>query len=671
MPNRLTFSTSPYLLQHADNPVDWFEWGEEAFAEARRRNVPILLSVGYSACHWCHVMAHESFEDPVTAAEMNTLFVNIKVDREERPDVDATYMEAVQAMSGHGGWPMTVFLTPDLEPFFAGTYFPRDDRPGLPSFRRVMGALTEAWRERHEEVIDQAGRVTAAISASLPVASDLPSREALVKAYESLASTFDPVNGGLGGAPKFPQPPSLEFLLRTWTESWAPRAKEMASQTLQAMAAGGIHDQVAGGFARYTVDDRWLVPHFEKMLYDNAQLARLYLWAGIEFGEDRFTTVARSILTYLLTDLRHPDGGFYSAEDADSEGVEGKFYVWSYDEFMELAGNDGPLAARHFGVSRQGNFEGHNILHQAVPLSAFASDHGLSLDEAADRIARVVSNLLARRSERVRPGLDDKVLASWNGLALRALAEAGAALAEPRYLEAARAAASFVLERMRTADGGLTRAWAKGRPSQVGGFVDDYASIGLGLLSLYAATGEVRWFDEGTALIRQLVPRFADPAGGFFAAEDAGELPKRPKDLFDNPSPSGNSLAAEALLMLSLYTGEEELREHATATLRAVATVIDRYPSAAMHALSVLHSIHRGTHELAVVGEDSDRLARIYWQRMRPHIALASSTGDEARVPLLVDRYVAGVTRAYLCSGFTCLAPVEEPTALAESLASI
>ncbi|HKX75030.1 MAG TPA: thioredoxin domain-containing protein [Acidimicrobiia bacterium] len=665
MPNRLAASTSPYLLQHADNPVDWYEWGEDAFAEARRRDVPILLSVGYSACHWCHVMAHESFEDPLTAAEMNELFVNVKVDREERPDVDAVYMEAVQAMSGHGGWPMTVFLTPDLQPFFAGTYFPRVDRAGMPAFRRVMGAVDQAWRERRDEVGDQARRVVEAISHDLPASSELPQLEG---PYQALASSFDSARGGFGSAPKFPQQPALEFLLRVWEEPWAPAARSMLTETMQTMAKGGIHDQLGGGFARYSVDAHWLVPHFEKMLYDNAQLARLYLWAGIEFDRPDFIEVARSTFDYLLTDLRHPAGGFFSAEDADSEGVEGKFYVWNFAEFMEVAEDDGPLAAFYFGVSELGNFEGANILHRAASLKELGEHFDLAPEEASRRLAAVKEALLARRSQRVRPGLDDKVLASWNGLAIRALAEAGAALGEPRYLEAARSAARFALDHLLDGQGRLRRAHSKGQVSEVGGFLDDYASLGLALLVLYSATGEVEWYRVGADLIGQL-ERFADPDGGYFTTEAAVGLPKRPKDLFDNPAPSGNSLAAEALLWLSLLTGDLDLRSQAEDTLRSQGAIMERYPSAAMYGASVLHSIRRGTHELAVVGEQPQPLTAVYWQRSRPHIALAFSSGDETQVPLLRQRYVPGKTLAYLCSGFVCQSPVDNPAVLVDSLA--
>jgi uncharacterized protein YyaL (SSP411 family) len=671
MANRLSRSTSPYLLQHADNPVDWHEWGDEAFAEARQRQVPILLSVGYSACHWCHVMAHESFEDAATATEMNANFVNIKVDREERPDVDATYMEAVQAMTGQGGWPMTVFLTPDLEPFFAGTYFPRDDRPGLPSFRRVMASLAEAWRHRRGDVVEQAGRITEAISAPVASGDSLPSPDTLIHAYQTLASTYDPTYGGFGHAPKFPQSPTLEFLLRIWHEPWAPEASAMVRKTLHAMADGGIHDQLAGGFARYSVDERWLVPHFEKMLYDNALLARLYLWAGIELSDERLLEVARSTFGYLLEDLRHPQGGFYSAEDADSEGIEGKFYVWTFEEFMEVASADAALGAHYFGVTRRGNFEGANILHRAVPLQVAAAEVGISNDEASQRIESLRKRLNDRRRGRVRPGLDDKVVAAWNGLAIRALAEAGAALGETRYLEAAADAARFVLDRMQTSEGRLVRTWAKGHPSHVTGFLDDYAAMAAGLIALYAATGEVTWYEAAQRFLDQLPQRFADEAGGFFTNEQTHELPKRPKDVFDNPSPSGNALAAEALLTMSLYTGDQSVRAAAEDTLQGLGMIMNRYPTGAPYALGVLHSIHRGTHELAVVGDEWVKLARVYWQRLRPHIVLAGSASDETRIPLLADRYLSGSTRAYLCSGFTCLAPVTSVEELEESLARV
>ncbi|MGH8927898.1 MAG: thioredoxin domain-containing protein [Acidimicrobiia bacterium] len=669
MANRLSRSTSPYLLQHANNPVDWFEWGEEAMVEARTRDVPILLSVGYSACHWCHVMAHESFEDPDTAAEMNRLFVNVKVDREERPDVDSVYMEAVQAMTGHGGWPMTVWLTPDGEPFFAGTYFPQIDRAGMPSFRKVMAAVADAWNGRRSEVAEQAARVTNALTAELPASSRLPGVETLAMAHDALLTAYDPVHGGFGSAPKFPQAPTLEYLLRSWEQPWAPAARRMLRQTLLRMSRGGIHDHLGGGFARYSVDERWLVPHFEKMLYDNAQLARIFLWAGTEFGESGFVEVARSTLDYLLTDLVHEDGGFFAAEDADSEGVEGKFYVWDYDEFARVTGDDAVIAVARFGVSRDGNFEGHNILTAERSVAELAEETGFPAARVKAAIERSTSALLTHRSSRVRPGLDDKVVAAWNGLAIRAMAEAGAVLKEPLYVEAARRAARFVLERMRDPDGTLLRAWAQGRAGDVGGFLDDYAAMGVGLLSLYAVTGESVWFERAAELINEIPGRFGDGDDGLFSTF-ADQLIKRPRDLFDNPSPSGTALAAEATLLLSLYTGDLTLRTQAEGYLRSVGPIMERYPSAAGHALGVLASMNRETRELAVIGDRWAELAAPYWDRYRPHVALAAASRPNGSIALLEGRGAPDRTLAYLCTGFLCLAPVESVSELAGLLDS-
>lgn len=649
--NRLAHSTSPYLLQHAENPVEWYEWGEEAFADAKDRDVPVLLSVGYSACHWCHVMAHESFEDALTAQEMNASFVNIKVDREERPDVDAVYMEAVQAMTGQGGWPMTVWLTPEGVPFYAGTYFPKDDRGGMPSFRRVMRAISEAWSDNREEVEAQANRIGQALSTDLSTQDDLATPSDVEAAFKSIASTFDSGFGGFGGAPKFPQQPLLEFLLRITPGN--PEAGEMLAATLTSMSKGGIYDQIGGGFARYSVDRSWTVPHFEKMLYDNAQLVRLYMWTGIELDRPDLIDVARETIAYLLRDLRHSGGGFFSAEDADSEGVEGKFYVWSLDELEEVCGEDAPAAIDAWGVTRAGNFEGQNILVRSPRWSR------------SPALERCRQALLERRSHRIRPGLDDKVLAGWNGLAIRALAEAGAALDEPSFLEAAAQAADFVLRNL-VSEGdrqGLLRTWAKGRPGQTPGFLEDYGALGIGLLSLYAATGEVRWFREAAWIIRQIPERFAGDDGAMFTSE-SDELIKRPRDFFDNPLPSGNSLAAEAMLMLALYTGDGELRDRAEANLAAITPVLSRYPSGAGHALAVIASIHSGTRELAIVGSDRGPMVDVFWSRYRPHIVLAQSETALDEVPLLVGRQGEPGGLGYVCSGMVCLAPTNSPAAL-------
>jgi uncharacterized protein len=655
MPNRLAESTSPYLLQHKDNPVEWHEWGEEAFSEARRRDVPVLLSVGYAACHWCHVMAHESFEDEETAAEMNRLYVNVKVDREERPDVDSIYMEAVQTMTGQGGWPMTVWLTPDGRPFYAGTYFPDTDRRGMPSFRTVMRGVSDAWENRRDEVLGQSSRLTEAISRQIPGTENDPGTEVLARGYEALAASFDPINGGFGAAPKFPQEPELDFLLRVHTEPWADRAGHMLKVTLSEMADGGIHDQIGGGFARYSVDAQWLVPHFEKMLYDNAQLARIYLWAGIDLEEPRFVDVARSTLGYLLGGLRHREGGFFSAEDADSEGVEGKFYVWTTQELERALGReDGAEAARFFGATSHGNFEGSNILYRPT-------------DEPwTERIESIKARLEERRASRVRPGLDDKVVASWNGLAIRALAEAGAALGDAGYLEAARVTARFVLDHM-VVDGILRRSWREGQAGGPG-FLEDHAAMGLGLFALYAATGEHEWYQSAVKLTLAMSKRFADPDGGFFDTPIDGEsLIKRPKSLADNPLPSGNGMAAEALLVMSAYTGDAKLRDLAASTLRGAGMLMERYPSMVGHHLAVLHSLLSGR-ELAIVGPQWPELARVYWSRYRPAVVLAVSLDGKEPVPLLEGRSKPGETLAYLCEQHVCALPTADRDALANQL---
>ena len=667
--NRLAESASPYLLQHATNPVDWWEWGPEAFAEARRRDVPLLVSIGYSACHWCHVMAHESFEDPETAAQMNQGFVNVKVDREERPDVDAVYMEATQAMTGHGGWPMTAFVDHTGAPFFTGTYFPPTERHGMPGFRSVLSAVSEAWAERRSDVTEQARKVKSVLGRRPAPSEDLPGPADLAGALQSISTQFDPAHGGFGDAPKFPQQPVLEFLLRSIGHPWADGADRMLAISLDAMAAGGIRDHLAGGFARYSVDERWLVPHFEKMLYDNAQLARLYLWAGIELAAPLFTDVALHTLEYMLNDLHHPGGAFYSAEDADSEGVEGKFYLWDYDEFLETAGSDGPLAANMFGVTPEGNFEGSNILHRPHPTSEVAERHGLGFDEAAAAVDRATRALLTRRQGRVRPGLDDKIVTAWNALAIRALAEAGASTGESRYLDEARRCARFLATNLRDESGGLHRSWAKGRlgPAAV---LEDYAALAVGLFRLYAATGETEWYSEALSYTRSLPELFGDPAGGFFTTPVREEsLVIRPRDLFDNPAPSGNSLAAEALLTAAAYTGDHDLRDLAEETIRSAGEVVRRAPAGAGHMLAVLTTLLDQPPELAVVGPGAKGLASVAWERFRPGMALAISEVPRKEPPLLRGRGDESRAVAYVCRGFVCDAPVDDPDALRSALA--
>jgi uncharacterized protein len=657
-PNRLAEATSPYLLQHAENPVDWYEWGPEAFERARREDRPVLLSVGYAACHWCHVMAHESFEDPETAALMNERFVNIKVDREERPDVDGIYMDAVQAMSSHGGWPMTVFLSPDGAPFFAGTYFPKDDRHGMPAFRRVLEAVSDAWRDRRAELLQQGQQVVRAVarSSALRDSPEPLNEEVLREAHRSLGEAFDAELGGFGGAPKFPQPMTLEFLLRCHVRGYEG-ALDMVTKTLDRMAAGGIYDQIGGGFHRYAVDRVWLVPHFEKMLYDNAQLARLYLHAFQVTGSEIYRRVATETLDYLLREMRHPDGGFYSSQDADSEGEEGRFYVWSWEELVEAAGED---VAEALGAGPEGNWEGTNVLWRPSGERAVPDD--------ARRL------LLERREKRVRPGTDDKVLAAWNGLAISALAETGRALGRSDYVEEAERAAGFVLTALRREDGRLLRAWRDGRTSGPA-YLDDHVLLAAACLELYQTTFDLRWFRESRRLADRTLELFRDPDGGAFfqTGSDAESLVIRPKELLDNAVPSGNSVAAEVLQRLSLYTGDAELEGAGVGALRPVRDLMVRAPSAFGHALSALDLYLSASKEIAIVGDlgAAGPLLDEVWRRYLPNaiLAAADDAGAGRTVPLLADRSPQdGRPAAYVCERFVCQRPVTEPAALAAQL---
>ena len=671
MPNRLAESSSPYLLQHQDNPVDWYEWGNDAFRTATERDVPVLLSVGYASCHWCHVMAHESFEDDATAQVMNQLFVNVKVDREERPDVDRIYMDAVQAMTGRGGWPMTVFLTPDGQPFFAGTYFPKEDRAGHPAFVRVLESVSEAWHGQRDQVLQQAGRLTQAVQASVPAAEDLPGTEEFEAASRALVEAHDPVHGGFGGAPKFPQAPTLEFLLRAIGEDWAPDARRILEHTLKAMAAGGIYDHLGGGFARYSVDDHWLVPHFEKMLYDNALLARLYARAAQATGDDDFGRIANETLDYLDRDLGLPEGGFASAEDADSEGVEGRFYVFDHNEVTAAAPEHGEAVALVLGSTPAGNFEGKVIVHAATSITEAAAETGVDPDELGTAVAATKARLFEQRSERIRPELDDKAVCAWNGLAIRAFAEAGVALGRPDRIERAVTAAEFVLGEMRRADGRLARTWRRGKVGGPG-FADDYGSTALGLFSLYQATGDERWFIEAETLTRRLLDDFwDDEAGGVFATgHDAERLIARPKNLFDNPTPSDNSLAAEALLHLHAFTGDADLLDRIAAIQRLAGRLLAQYPAAVGQLLAVSVTAASGPRQLVVVGENGrDELVATATERFRPDLFLAATPEPSDRIPLLQDRVILDDTAtAYLCRDMVCDLPTTDPTVLAEQL---
>ena len=650
---------SPYLIQHRDNPVDWYPWGEEAFEVARRTERPVLLSVGYATCHWCHVMERESFHDEETARFMNRNFVSVKVDREERPDIDSIYMDAVHAMTGRGGWPMTVFLTPDGSPFFAGTYFPDVERHGMPSFRRVLEAISHAWRHRRSEVQTQAGELTRRIGQILPPAEHLPGHDRVVGAYQTLAGHFDAEHGGLGGAPKFPQAPVLEFLTRIAGSDWASGAQTILTTTLERMASGGIRDHLGGGFSRYAVDRTWLVPHFEKMLYDNADLARLYLRTSQLTGETRFRRVAVETIEYLLRDMTHPGGGFFAAEDADSEGVEGKFYVFGHDEFHEVVGSeDGPAAAAYFGVSPAGNFEGSNVLHEAVPVEVVGEKFGMAPHEVEALLAGARERLLARRAGRIRPGLDHKIITAWNGLALRSLAVAGAVLGEPRYLDAARANARFVLDEMRRPDGLLARTWSNGL-SPVAGFLEDHAAYGLGLLELYQATGEAEWFHTAGELIDLLEDHFGGPQGVVFAsASGVSGLVVRPPDQQDNPSASGASLAAECYLLMGHLTGDFSYHDRFEQIIRSGDRLVEAAPSAVGHLLAVLATANIGYREVAITGLDALRWARTLAAGYHPNLVVAPASDPGDSVPILAGRYREGRTLAYVCERGVCRTPV-------------
>ncbi|MHB8572916.1 MAG: thioredoxin domain-containing protein [Candidatus Dormibacteria bacterium] len=665
--NRLASSTSPYLRQHADNPVDWYPWGEEALERSRREQLPILLSVGYSACHWCHVMERESFTDPAVATLMNRDFVCVKVDREERPDLDALYMEAVQAMTGHGGWPMTVFLTPLQQPFFAGTYFPPADRHGLPGFPRVLESIALAWRERRDEVEQQGLTLKRALeAASQRALSREPLTESLMRrALETLTRRYDPANGGFGGAPKFPSPMTLEFLVRCHLRGH-PGALDMLLHTLERMDRGGIHDQLGGGFHRYATDVQWLVPHFEKMLYDNAQLARVYLQAWQLTGDPQLLSVVRTTLDYLLREMAHPAGGFYSAQDADSEGEEGRFFTWSHDDFLAASGQHGPEAARYFGLEPDGNWDGTNILHRlASPSRAPASPE---VETARER-------LLAVRRTRVAPATDDKVLTAWNALAIRALAEAGAVLEEPRYLAAASGCAAFIDTDLRLPGGRLARSWREGVTGGPG-FLEDHAGLCLALLSLHAATGEQAHLERAIDLAADTMRLFRDPGSGGFmhtGLDQEALLVRRP-DLHDNAEPSGNSLAADALKRVAHITGDSELAAAAVSALRVVADLLERAPEGFGQALCAL-DLHLGPiTELAIVGSPSDprrdELAAVARGHLLPRLVIAFGAGDgDSDLELLRGRAtLSGGPAAYVCHDFVCAAPVTEPAQLRVAL---
>jgi hypothetical protein len=664
MPNRLRDATSPYLLQHADNPVDWWEWSPEAFEDARRRDVPVLLSVGYAACHWCHVMAHESFEDEPTAAYMNDHFVNIKVDREERPDVDAVYMSATTAMTGQGGWPMTVLLDHAGAPFFAGTYFPDRPRQGQPAFRQVLEALSDAWTNRREEVTTVASDVAGHLRQAVVLAGEEPLDADLVAgAVRTLAGDFDATNGGFGTSPKFPPSMVLELLLRHAARTGSPNAAGMADQTLRAMARGGIYDQLAGGFARYSVDRSWVVPHFEKMLYDNAQLLGVYARWWRQTGDPLGERVARQTADFLLAELRTEQGGFASALDADTDGVEGRFYVWTPAQLAEVLGaDDGAWAADLLEVTEAGTFE-----HGQSTLQLFTEP------DDPERWESVRRRLLEARATRTRPARDDKVVAAWNGLAVASLAEAGVLLGEQSYVDAAVDAMRLVVD-LHLDGGSLRRVSRDGAVGRHAGVLEDYACVAHGALALLSATGDTAWLETAGTLLDVALSKFAAGDGGFFdTAEDAEPLLARPRDPSDNASPSGQSALVHALLGYTAVTGSGRHRDAAEGALRNVRTLAERVPRFAGWSLAAAEAALAGPLEVAVVGphgDERDGLVRVARASSSPGlVVVVGEPSDDPSVPLLAGRgLVEGRAAAYVCRGMVCDRPVTEPAELAALL---
>ena len=670
-PNRLADETSPYLLQHAHNPVDWYPWGPEALERARADDRPIFLSIGYAACHWCHVMERESFENEEIAALMNDRFVSIKVDREERPDLDDVYMAAVQAMTGSGGWPMSVFLTPDLKPFFGGTYFPPEDRHGMAGFPRVLEAVSDAYRTRRADVEQQARMLANHLGAQLavPAGDRDPERQQLESAAARIGASFDEVHGGFGGAPKFPAPMTLEFLLRSWRRSGDDRVLDMVTRTLDRMADGGIHDQLAGGFARYSTDAHWLVPHFEKMLYDNALLAHAYLEGYRATRRDRYADVARSTLDFMLEELRTDDGGFASALDADSEGEEGRFYVWSRDEFDAVLGAAGigpeerRQLATHWGVAPEGNWEGTNVLHRP----------GAS-DAADELVERARGALLVARSGRVRPARDDKQLASWNGLALRALAHAALVLGDERYFEATASLVAFVEQQLLRGD---DRLWRTARDGQAHtpGFAEDYLAVADGMLGAHAALGTAAPLLLARRLVATAVRDFWDDEAGTLldTSDEHDRIVARPRGLVDNATPSANSLGADVLQRLALLTGDEDLDRRARSILRAVAPALDRQPSAFGRMLAAADRMLDAPIDVVVATADPRDAAAVTLRRaaVEPYLPDLVLTGvapgdPHAGWPLYEGKAPRdGRPTAYACRGYACDAPTADATELA------
>lgn len=687
MPNRLANENSPYLLQHADNPVDWYPWGEEALEKARQEDKPIFLSIGYAACHWCHVMAHESFEDPRTARIMNEHFVNIKVDREERPDLDSLYMNAVVAMTGQGGWPMSVFLTPQGEPFYAGTYFPPVRRYNMPSFSEVLISLAEVWKNERDKVLSAAREVVEHLR-KIPEpggGSEALNAQTLEEAAFQLAQSYDWEHGGWGSAPKFPQPMAIEFLLRRAVRG-DHLARDISVHCLYRMAQGGMYDVVGGGFSRYSTDDDWLVPHFEKMLYDNAQLALVYLHAHLVTGDSFFRRICEETLDFILRELSThlisngtQKRGFFSSLDADSEGEEGKYYLWSPDEIRAAfdSPQDVEIVLAAYGVTEKGNFEGRNVLQRRLTDKEISTRFSIPEADVPHVLSKLHRTLLHAREKRVRPATDDKILVSWNALALRAFAEAGRYLKRPNYTEVARYNADFILAELFEQDR-LRRSWREGR-AQHDAYLEDYAGLILALLALYQSDPDPWWFHSAAQLTEQMIEGFTDPAGGFFDThQDSDPLIIRPKELQDNATPSGNSLAAMALLQLSAFTGSGEWRTYAERMLSSIQSTVARYPTAFGNWLCAIDMAVNPLLEIALLGPQehptTSKLREVIWSAYRPYAVYAAS--DYPPPPnaplLLLDRpLIDNQPTVYVCQNFICQQPVTGPETLAGQLESI
>jgi uncharacterized protein YyaL (SSP411 family) len=679
MSNRLANETSPYLVQHAENPVDWYPWGEEALERSRREDKPILLSIGYAACHWCHVMAHESFEDEETARLMNERFVNIKVDREERPDLDSIYMQATQAMTGHGGWPMTVFLTPDTLPFYTGTYFPPDDRPGHPSFRKVLQAVADAYQTRRGSVDEAAARMR-----ELYASTSAPTRSTgqltattLERAYRTIAQRFDARNGGFDGAPKFPQAMTLDFLLRYWRRTGTEYALEMAVTSFRKMARGGIYDHLGGGFHRYAVDAIWLVPHFEKMLYDNALLSRLgvHLWQATH--DDEVRRVTEETIDWVAREMTSPAGGFYSSLDADSEGHEGTFYVWTRDEIERALGEDGSLAATYWGVTQEPNFEGKYILYAAHEMGVVAARAGVPMADVAEAVANARAALLARRARRERPGRDEKVLAGWNGLMLRGIAEAARAFGRDDYRAVAVRNAEFLLREM-VRGGRVMRSHTAGL-TRIPGYLEDHAAVALGFLDVYGLTFDRRWLDAARTIADAVDEWFWDESVGayFDTARDHETLLTRPRDITDNAVPAGTSLAIDLLLRLAEVFGDDARRQRAMRVLESVTEPLIRYAPAFGHMLGAADMAVHGAVEVAIAGDpaadDFRALADAVGAEYVPSLVIAGGAAPAAdgalRIALLADKPPRNdQATAYVCRQYLCEEPTSEPAALPSQL---